>query len=237
MITARIAVDAAPGRARVDLSTGAGTTLVPRLLGRTASSARVALVAGGAMLLGGDAIGLDIRVGTGCTLDLTEVGGTVAYDADGEASHWATRVIVESGATLIWRGLETVVADGANLHRRTEIVLADHARALVRDVCVLGRSGERGGRLCVETTVTVDDVPLLVESIDVHGDRPMPGVLGPNRVIESIVLAGIRPGDPDAHTMETAGPGALARYLGHSVHESPLAHTWDTWRRLMEGDD
>ncbi|WOC13082.1 urease accessory protein UreD [Gordonia sp. MP11Mi] len=234
MSTARLAVDAAPGRARVDLSAGAGTTLVPRLIGRTSSTVRVALVAGGALVLGGDTIGLDVRVGAGCTLDLTEVGGTVAYDADGEASFWRTSVVVEAGATLIWRGLETVVADGANLRRRTTITLADGARALVREVCVLGRSGERGGRLLVETEVSIDGTPLLVESVDVRGDQPMPGVLGPHRVFESMLLAGVRPGGvPDVHSMQLAGRGALARYLGASVHESPLEPTWNTWRGLL----
>lgn len=231
MSTARVAVDAAPGRARVDLSAGAGTTLVPRLVDRTWASARVALVAGGALVLGGDEIGLNVRVGAGCILELSEVGGTVAYDADGASSQWWTRVVVEPGATLIWHGLETIVADGANLHRRTDIVLAADARALVRDVCVLGRSGERGGHLRVETTVTADRTPLLVESVDVHGDRPTPGVLSEHRVLESILLAGVRPAhDPEEHTMTLAGPGALARYLGAAAHESPLRPTWTRWR-------
>ncbi|GAA4641558.1 urease accessory protein UreD [Gordonia humi] len=237
-MTARIAVDAAPGRARVDLSAAAGTTVVPRLLARTATSAHIALVAGGALLLGGDTIGLDVRVGAGCLLELTEVGGTVAYDADGASSTWWTRIIVDEGGTFVWRGLETVVADGACLHRRTDVRLAAGARALIREVSVLGRSGEAGGRLVQQTSASIGDVPLLVESVDVRGDRPTPGVLGPHRVLESILLAGVRGGDgSDEHVMDLAGPGSLARHLGDAVHESPLGPIWSSWRDRTVGED
>lgn len=215
------------------MSAAAGATFVPRLLERTAATARVALVAGGAMILGGDRIGLDVRVGPGCGLELVEVGGTVAYDADGRSSSWITDVTLDDGAWLVWRGLETVIADGADLHRCTRLTLAAGARAAVRDVVVLGRSGERGGRVHLETVVDVDGRPLLVESVDATGDHREPGVLGDHRVMESILIAGARPDDvSEPHTMALAGPGALARTLGSAVHDSPLEDTWNAWTSL-----
>lgn len=233
MSGARISLRAAPDRARVELSSGSGE-LIPRLLDRTPSSARVALVAGRALVLGGDAVRLHISVGEGCRLELVEVGGTVAYDADGRASSWHTVIGLGPGSTLIWRGLETVISDGANLHRRTDISMADDARALIREVAVLGRHGERGGRLLLETSVTIGDTPLLVESLDVRGDRPQPGILSEHRVLESILIAGIRPeSQTETHTMELAGPGALARAMGSAVHEVPLEETWNSWRTQL----
>ncbi|WP_353107967.1 urease accessory protein UreD [Gordonia sp. (in: high G+C Gram-positive bacteria)] len=240
VLRATVGVTAAPGRARVALSAAVGATLVPRLLHRTENSARVALVAGGAMILGGDTISLDIHVGAGCLLELSEVGGTVVYNADGVESWWTTRIVLDDGARLVWRGLETVISDGADLHRRTDITMAESARAVIREVTVFGRSGERGGRLLLESAVTSGDTPLLVESLDVRGDRPQPGVLGRHRVMESILLAGIRDSrspDVDASdVMDLAGPGALARHLGEHLHESPLDPTWDRWTRTLMED-
>ncbi|QRY61540.1 urease accessory protein UreD [Gordonia sp. PDNC005] len=240
-LRAAVGVTAAPGRARVRLSAAVGATLVPRLLGRTENSARVALVAGGAMILGGDTISLDIHVGAGCLLELSEVGGTVVYNADGVESWWTTRIVLDAGARLVWRGLETVISDGADLHRRTDVTMAESARAVIREVTVFGRSGERGGRLLLESAVTCGDTPLLVESLDVRGDHPQPGVLGGHRVMESILLAGAgdsAPSDIDtSDVMDLAGPGALARHLGEHLHESPLDPTWDRWTRTLMEDN
>lgn len=233
MNSARIGVRAATGRASIDLSSGSGE-LIPRLLSRTPCGARVALVAGRALVLGGDTVSLQIEVGAGCTLELVEVGGTVAYDADGQGSSWGTTVSLGPGSTLIWRGLETVISDGANLHRRTDIRMANDARALIREVMVLGRSGERGGQLLLETSVTFGESPLLVESLDVRGDRPQPGILSDHRVLESVLIAGIDPDLTDEkHTMELAGPGALARSLGSAAHGLSLEETWNSWHTQL----
>ena len=50
-------------RAGVVMSSGAGTVLVPRLLDRTRDTARIALVPGGAMVLGGDHLSVRVEVG------------------------------------------------------------------------------------------------------------------------------------------------------------------------------
>ncbi|RAG63391.1 urease accessory protein, partial [Burkholderia multivorans] len=49
----------------------------PRLITRSAGGrAHVAIVAGGAALLGGDAVSIRIRVGPGCSLLIEDIGGT-----------------------------------------------------------------------------------------------------------------------------------------------------------------
>ena len=233
MQTTVVDVAAAPGRARVGMSAGAGTVLVPRLLDRTAASARVALVAGGAMLLGGDHLGVSVTVGDGCALELIEVGGTVAYSSGGRESSWVVDVTLGAGATLLWHGRELVVADDADCVRRLTLALADGARALIRETTVLGRSGERGGRVRLVTDVSYRGEPLLAESVDWHGAYPVPGICGDHRVLDTVLLAGLAPADP-AGGMTLDGPGALARHLGGDTHRSPMPRVWDTWRAELD---
>lgn len=235
-----VEVERAPGRARVTMAAGAGTVLVPRLIERTGDTAHLALVAGGAMLLGGDHLDVRIVVGTGCLLEITEVGGTVAYGGGepgrpAEPCSWTVTVDLAADAALSWQGRETVVADGADLTRTLTLTLAAGACALLRETTVLGRSGERGGRVRLRTAVTHDEVPLLVEDTDIAGDAPVPGIVGDARIVDTVLLAGRRPAAL-AGAMALDGPGALARHLGADLHDSPLGAVWDAWRtELTDG--
>lgn len=225
----RIGILAAEPRAQVQLTAG---RIVPRLIERGPRSARVALVAGGALLLGGDRIDITISVGDGCTLEIEDIGGTVAYGGDGVASFYQAEITVGEGARLTWAGLPLIVADGADVHRTTRIRLAAGARGLVRESVVLGRSGEHGGRVRSRTWVSDDYGPVLDEAIDADGTLPVPGVLGAHRVFDTIVCAGMRPDSvtlPGATVMALDEPGAVARYLGPAAHASPLPQLWNEW--------
>ncbi|TFD59454.1 urease accessory protein [Cryobacterium sp. Hh7] len=229
---------AAPGRARLTLGTGA---LVPRTVDVGPRSARVALVAAGALLLGGDRVHVDVVVGAGCTLELEDVGGTVAYDADGEHCEWTVSIRVESDALLLWHGLPFVVADGAHVSRSTSIELADSSSvACVRETIVLGRTEESGGFVDLRTHVTIGTEPLFLERLPVRGTDRTPGILGDNRVLDTVLLAGLRAADT-AGTVTALGaagtellqlelPGSLARSLHIQAHRSPLALLWENWR-------
>lgn len=229
MSAAVIAVRAASPRAHVDL---VGGTIVPRLVSRTGTAARIALVAGVALLLPGDEVRIDVTVGAGTTLDLEDVGGTVCYGeatGDGPWSRWTVHVTVEAGARLRWDGLPLVIADGARVHRRTVVDLAPGATALLREISVLGRTGERGGELRAEF-VAHDGLPLLVEDLRVRGDRPEPGVLGGRRVYDTVTALGYRPPPPPGiDVLDLDRPGAVARYLGDDAHRSPLHEIMDAW--------
>ncbi|WEO78757.1 urease accessory protein UreD [Cryobacterium sp. SO2] len=237
----------APGRARLETRAGA---LVPRVIEVGPAFARVAIVAGGALLLGGDSVHVSITVGAGCTLELEDIGGTVAYDADGRGSEWVVEVTVEANALLIWHGLPFVVADGANVDRRTTITLSGAgAVACLRETIVLGRTGERGGTIDLSTTVHTTPVggsaatdPLFVERLRVRGAEPVPGVLGRHRVLDSLLLLGARApadaaavsGGPTAargstEVLELEGPASIARSLQHEAHRSVLSPVWEDW--------
>lgn len=234
MAITRIRIDAGAPRARVTLEAG---TIVPRLIGRGPRSAHIALVAGGALLLGGDRVDILISVGVGCTLDLEDIGGTVAYAADGVSSFWAVEIILAEGARIRWAGLPLVVADGADVHRSTRIRLGRDAIAVVRESVVLGRSGERGGQVHLCASMSDEDGPILEEALDADGELPVPGVLGHHRVIDTIVRIGDRPPElsmSGVAIMELSEPGGMARFLGTAAHASPLSAVWNEWSVLSE---
>jgi urease accessory protein len=230
----RIAVDPAPGRARVTLTPGPIAARVQRV---DQAGARVALVATTALLLGGDRVELDVRVGPGGWLDIVETAGTVAYEAPAAPSGWVIRAQVGAGARLTWSGEPFVVADGADVHRVTDIDLAAGAAACLRETLVFGRVGEAGGALRSWTRVRHDGAELLVEDLDLRdaAARSAPGRLGTARVIDSVLLLGAAapplPAIPAQVRYDLAGPGTIARVLAGDTDRSGLDPVWRAWSR------
>lgn len=233
-----IAVDPALGRARVTHTPGPVAARVQRA---DADGARVALVATTALLLGGDHIEFDVRVGPGGWLDIVETAGTVAYDAQGSASSWTIRAQLAAGARLSWSGEPFVVADGANVHRVTEIDLSAGATACLRETLVFGRVGEAGGALRSDTRARLGGADLLVENLDLPdaAGRRHPGLLGGCRVIDSVLLLGaLAPQVPELPVgvrYDLAGPGTLARVLAADTDRSGLDAAWRAWHRTAVG--
>ena len=228
MMSTRIALDRADGNLRISLEAG---LVVPRLVSSDATSARVALVAGGALLLGGDSIDIEIDVGPGCHLTLEDIGGTVAYDGEGRPAFWSASAIVRTGANLNWHGLPFVVTDCALVERTIAIDLDPDATALLRDTVVLGRAGEKGGRVALRTRVTLDNQLLLVEEFQLAGDRGVPGITGGQRILDTILRLGYRAAahiPPGVVSLDLDGPGSIYRWLGNESHLSPLGTIMET---------
>jgi urease accessory protein len=239
-VSTHIHLRSAPDRARLTTRAGA---LVPRVIETGPAFARVALVASGALLLGGDSVRLTITVEADCVLELEDIGGTVAYNADGQGSEWLVEVTVEANALLIWHGLPFVVADGANVDRRTSVTLrGPGALACLRETIVLGRTGERGGAIDLRTTVQTThegaaDEALFVEHVSVRGAAPVPGVVGGNRVLDSLLLLGARAPARSVpvravgatEVLELEGPASIARSLQLEAHRSVLSPVWTDW--------
>lgn len=219
----RIAVTAGEPRAHVELAVGA---LAPRLISRDRTRAHIAVAAAGMVLLGGDHVHIEIDIGPGCTVEIEDVGGTVAYR--GARSSWVLDVKIGAGGMLLWNGLPFVVTDGADAERRTSLTLGSDARAVIRETLVLGRHGERGGRLSSSLDVFDSGGPILVERLEAAGSAPEPGVLGSNRVIDSVTAVGFRP-PARAGDLEFDRPGSMARHLSDHTHGSPLDRVWDAW--------
>lgn len=231
-------------RTRIAVTRGDGgpvrVTTVPGLLhARTVSRgqdrANVALVAGGAMLVGGDRIALEVEVGEGCALELEDVGGTLAYPGEGRRTAYDVSLRLGTGARLLWRAHPFVVATGAAVDRTLTITLADGAALCMRETLVLGRTGERGGALRARMHArTADGDPLLMEDLDLDGARPVTGVLGVHRVLDSVLLLGERPSPgavvpPGAVVLHLDEPGALARTLAADAHTTGLDTLLESW--------
>jgi urease accessory protein len=222
----RIAVTAAEPRARVDLAVG---MLAPRLVERGPRSALVAVAAAQMLLLDGDDLVIDVEVGAGCTLEVEDVGGTVAYPG---VSSWRLIARVGRGGRLIWRGLPFVVASGARARRISEIVLAPGAVVIMRDTIVLGRHGERGGEIRSEMSIQQEEQPALIERLEADAAAPQAGVLGVHRVLDSVVAVGFRP-PPGEGILSLETPGAIVRYLGEEAHSSGLDEIFTSWRATL----
>ncbi|WP_101524455.1 urease accessory protein UreD [Nocardioides houyundeii] len=208
-----------------------------QLLGRDRTGARVALLAAQALLLGGDQVRLDVRVGAGCRLEITEPAGTVAYATDEAAAGWHTTIDVEPGGLLVWHTAPFVVSEQARVHRSTTVLLAPDAGCLLRETLVLGRSGEGPGRLTTTTYAARHGSPVLVETLDLGPVSQVPGMLGANRVLDQVT--DLRPGrvsdDPAAFNL--AAGGVVHRRLAPAAHLASLESTWQELVRSSAAAD
>lgn len=229
-----VEVESAGDRVRCVLRAG---HLAPRVLNQTDRGVTIALVATGALLLGGDHVRVEVRVGDGVAVELVETSGTVAYHGRGLASSWTADVHVGRGASLVWDALPFVVSDGADVTRTTSLHVHDEGAALLRETLVLGRDGQRGGLLRSATRAVVSGRDLLVEELDLTGGHAVPGVLGDARVVDSVLLAGARPPAADEPrgvvVLDLHGPGALARAVGTAAHVADAGALVDTWRPVL----
>jgi urease accessory protein len=191
--------------------------------------ARVALVPLQAGPLAGDVDRVRLRVGAGATLVTVPVAATVALPG-AAMSRLELHVTVEVGGRLVLHEPPLIVAEGADVVRRTRIELADGAVAAVRDVVVLGRAGEAPGRLDSELRVTHAGRALLHDALRLDraavGDRVAlrPG----DRLLGCVCLLGTRDEPP------LDGAGALRRAAGSDVPtvEAALTADWERWSQL-----
>ncbi|MBI6628426.1 urease accessory protein UreD [Pontibaca salina] len=123
--------------------------------------ARVALAAGTAGPLGGDRYALDVHVGAGSTLVLSEVSAMLVLPgAEGGHSHMSITVCVENGATFVWWPEPIIAAANCDHRHDVRIALAPNARMVLREEILLGRHGESPGDFTGRLRVTRDGAAL-----------------------------------------------------------------------------
>jgi urease accessory protein len=224
------------GRLQLDLRAGAWS---PRVIQVSDRGVEVALVATRALLLAGDAVRLKVRLGAGVRLRLLDIAGTVAYNSRGGLATWEVELVLGAGAVLLWDAAPVVVAQGANLIRRTAVILDSGAVACLRETTVLGRSGESGGHLDSWLRVVNPEGPVLTEHLVTDRTHRWPGVLAGVKVMDQAFLLGRRPpsqldseslpGALQNGVMELELPGAVVRRLGAGTHQASVAHQWNQW--------
>jgi urease accessory protein len=227
--TTRLTVDAAAGAQRVRWEHAWPVVL------RQTGARRVHIVHAAGGPLGGDQLGLDVHIGAGAVVAVHSAGATLVQPGAGAEAGvpagWAVTAGVGAGGRLDWAPEPTVVADGAALESTLRVELAAGAAATVREVVVLGRHGQRGGRFAGGLEVVVDRVPLLAHTTVLDGADPAlcgPAGTGGARAVGTLVCVGAQA--PLAARGETAavrwawtpldGPGAVLLAVG-----SPAAVT------------
>lgn len=181
--------------------------------------------------LGGDDLRLALTVGPGRALTVHSAGATVAQPGPtGEPARFTVTADLAAGASLRWEPRPTVVCDRADFHMALRVELPPDGFLLARELVVLGRSGEAGGRCAAGLAVTVGGRPLLRHETLLDGADPAlsgPAGSGGHRVHGATVVAGRgvaeaaeREGVTDGVTwavLPLDGPGALVLALGASA--------------------
>lgn len=225
-------------RARAELTVESGSA-VPCLRSRSAPPVvlrqtgpnRVHLVQAAGGPLGGDDLGLTVHLGHGTALQVRSAAATVVQPGRcAEPARWTTVTDVAQDATLDWRPEPTVVCDGAHLHSSVTVTLRRGARAMLREVVVLGRAGQRGGCFHGELTVECEGIPLLTHTLLLDGADPAlngPAGTGGARVIGTLMAVGEEIGEPRQDAGEEPGlrwacstldgPGWLLLVLGDTL--------------------
>ncbi|GAA1047992.1 urease accessory protein UreD [Arthrobacter russicus] len=249
----QIGVGSRPTRIRAELRNGVptltlldrGEFLAARPVHSTGAALRVALIGVRMMLLGGDAVRLEVTLGPGISLELVEPAGLVAYDADGEGSSWTLSACLGPGSALVYHGAPFVVSAGANVDRRTEIELAPAARLLLRETLVAGRAEDAGGGLRMRNRVWDATGEFLVEDLHIRADPfgqaiSEAAVLGSSKVIDSVLAAGFRPGvsaPPQRGIFILEREGCLFRSLADGAAEAAVVvePVFEQWREQLLG--
>lgn len=205
--------------------------------------ARVALTAGTAGPLGGDHYQLDVHVGAGSTLVLTEVSHMLVLPGIGGAqSRMNVRITVDEDATFVWWAEPIIAAHRCHHRHDVRIALSRSARMILREEMLLGRHGEVPGDFSSRLRITSDGLPIYDQDLSfgpLAEGCDGAAVLGGNGAAGSILAvdpdwsAGdltARPYHRDAAITPLAGPGvaigavatdslALRRLLGQGLTE------------------
>ncbi|MGH3935453.1 MAG: urease accessory protein UreD, partial [Pseudonocardiaceae bacterium] len=217
----------------------------PPIVLRQTGPNRVHLVQAAGGPLGGDELALAVHLGIDTCLHVRSAGATVVQPGRPAApARWTVAADLADGAVLDWRPEPTVVCDGAGLCSSMTVALQDGARAVLREVVVLGRAGQRGGRFQGALTVERDGAPLLAHTLLLDGTDPVlagPAGTGGSRVVGMLAAVGERVGAPPKSTGEEPGlrwacsaldgpgwlllalsdrPAAVSALLDKAVHES-----------------
>ena len=217
----------------VDRSRGIHWHDAPPVVVRPTGADRVHLVHTAGGPLGGDRLRLDGTVGTGCALTVASAGATVVQPGPhDETATWTVRLDVAAGACLSWAPQPTVVCADADFRAALHATIADDGALFVREVLVLGRSDETGGRHAGGVYVSVGGEPLLChENLMDGADAALSGPAGSggHRVHGMALAVGsaVRPVDERAGctgavswaVLPLDGPGHLVLAVGARVTE------------------
>jgi urease accessory protein len=168
-----LSVRAEGGRTRRRRVTEEGSLRV-RLpdVGGAESEAVILNTAGG--VAGGDDFSIAIEAGEGAQLAVTTAGAEKVYRAIDSASRIDVRLSVAEGAALRWLPQETILFDGARLHRSFEADVAPGGSLVIAESMVLGRAAMdetvRHGELIDRWRIRCDGRLVFADTFRLQGD-------------------------------------------------------------------
>ncbi|WAL66319.1 urease accessory protein UreD [Amycolatopsis cynarae] len=220
---ARLVAEFRDGRTVLrELRSQSPLTLFPQR-GRPGAGAVVHLVNSASAPLGGDELTLSVSVGAGARLRLSGVAATLALPGPhGGGSRSGVRVEIEGGGVFEYLPEATVITARAEHTAELDVVMAGDARLRTREVLVLGRAGERPGRLRTSQRVVRDGVPLLHQTLDIGKLDASTAYLAGRRVLATEVLVwGEDPAEPAGGDWWSITPlaagGSLLTALAHDA--------------------
>ena len=194
----RVGIGSKQGGARSALATlhqsGAFKALFPRPIGSTLEAILINTAGG---ITGGDRFSTSLEVGAASHLSVTTQAAERVYRAQpGEIAQVRTRAQVAAGARLDWLPQETILYNGASLHRKLRVDLAPSARLLLLEPLVFGRAamGETLSdiRFRDRIEITREGAPLYTDALAFWGDASAqlarPGVADGAGALASLVL-------------------------------------------------
>ena len=159
--SSRLTVGTDARRWPVPTTLHAEAPLLLRVTDQSCTGLTVHLVGGAAGPLGGDRLELAITVADRARLTVRSVAASLAQPGREPASVSTIDVRVANEAHIDWWPQPTLSIARSDHTMRTTIALDGRASMRWVDEVVLGRTGERSGRLTVEQRVTVDGSPIL----------------------------------------------------------------------------
>jgi urease accessory protein len=147
-------------------------------------------------LTSGDRIGFALELAEGARVQATTQTAERAYMALEGPAQLSVSMTAGAGADLVWLPQETILFEGSDLSRETEVALDDGAGCLTLEMVVLGRRamGERprAARLADRRRVTLRGRPLWVEQLRLDAGVATDGaaVLGGGSAFATLAFCG-----------------------------------------------
>jgi urease accessory protein len=246
-VRAAARITAAPdgrGGTALPVLDGDGPLALRRIRARGAEAA-VCVVGAMSAPLGGDRLRLDVTAEPGAALHVTTAAATVALPGrDAAPATYDVRLTVGEGAEVRWLPEPLISAHASDLRLTTRVDIAPTARLVLREEQVLGRTGERPGRLATRLTVRTGGRLLLDQETAYGPGSPGwdgPAVLAGHRAVGQLLVIDpafekdpvevsiLDPGDDPA-----AGEGVLAPLAGPAALATAVAPDALRLRRLLD---
>jgi urease accessory protein len=202
-------------------------------------------------VVGGDALAIDVQIGSGAKTLITTPGATKFYRSAGARAKQVQRITVENGATLEWLPQENIFFPGAEVELETQVELQGDARLALWEIHCLGRpvisEGFYSGHIDSRLNVSRDGSPQLMERLRVDTDNrarlslmaglAVGGTLLITHAGEEEVMACrdlLFASGPDYAGASLLEDILVVRYLGDSTERARRLFT-DIWQKLRAG--